>query len=94
MFQVDELAYRLSDPGCEAAPGAGADGLAGRLLSRAAGIESEEMTWRLTHDEPWFENHVATLELDGRHASITFEKAVQNDSNEPDLRKIFTRRLA
>src|ERR671917_500622 len=68
--------------------------VAGRLLSRTAGIEREEMSWRLTHDEPWFENHVATLELDGRHASITFEKAVQNDSNEPDLRKIFTRRLA
>jgi hypothetical protein len=68
--------------------------VAGRLLSRTAGIEREEMSWRLTHDEPWFENHVATLELDGRHASITFERAIQDDSSEPGLRKIFTRRLA
>jgi hypothetical protein len=67
--------------------------VAGRLLSRTAGIEREEMSWRLTHDEPWFENHVATLELGGRHASITFERAIQDDSSEPGLRKIFTRRL-
>jgi PhoD-like phosphatase len=67
--------------------------VASRLLSRAAGIESEEMTWRLTHDEPWFENHVATLELDGRHANITFEEATEDDSGEPGLQRIFTRRL-
>src|SRR5918997_1879244 len=71
-----------------------AGALAGRLLSRLVGIEREEMSWRLTHDELWFENHVATLELDGRHASITFERATQDDSSEPGLRKIFTRRLA
>jgi PhoD-like phosphatase len=68
--------------------------VAGRLLSRLAGVEAPEISWRLTHDEPWFENHVATLELDGRHASITFEKAIQDDSGEPGLHKIFTRRLA
>src|ERR671917_830411 len=50
--------------------------LAGRLLSRLAGIRAPELTWRLTHDHPFFENHVATLELDGRSAKITFEKAV------------------
>jgi hypothetical protein len=52
------------------------------------------MSWHLTHNKPWFENHVATLELDGRHASITFEKAVQDDSGEPGLQKIFACRLA
>jgi hypothetical protein len=68
--------------------------VAGRLLSRAAGIEREEVSWRLTPDEPWFENHVATLELDGRRAKITFEHAVTGDSGEPGLSKIFERRLA
>ena len=67
--------------------------LAGRLLSRLAGIRAPELTWRLTHDRPWFENHVATLELDGRSAKITFEKAVTDGSGEPALQKIYERRL-
>jgi PhoD-like phosphatase len=67
--------------------------LAGRLLTRLAGIEEEKLGWRLTHDEPWFENHVATLELDGQRARITFEEAVQGDSREPGLRKIYERHL-
>jgi hypothetical protein len=67
--------------------------LAGRLLSRSARIEEEKLGWRLTHDEPWFENHVATLELDGRRARITFEEAVQGGSREPGLRKIYERGL-
>jgi hypothetical protein len=65
-----------------------------RLLSRLAGVEAPGIGWRLIHDEPWFENHVATLELDGHHANITFERAIQNDSGEPGLQKIFTRRIA
>jgi hypothetical protein len=68
--------------------------LAGRLLSRSAGIEEEKLSWRLTHDEPWFENHVATLELDGQRAKITFERAVTDSSGEPSLEKICERRLA
>jgi hypothetical protein len=68
--------------------------LAGRLLSRLAGIRAPELTWRLTHDRPWFENHVATLELDGRSAKITFEKAVTDSSGEPDLQRMFARRFA
>jgi hypothetical protein len=52
-----------------------------------------ELSWNLTHDRPWFENHVATLELDGRHVEITFEEAITGDSGEPGLRTIFTRRL-
>ena len=67
---------------------------AGRLLSRLAGIEKEKMSWHLTHDEPWFENHVATLVLDGRRAHISFERAVQDDSGEPGLQEIFAHRLA
>jgi hypothetical protein len=68
--------------------------LAGRLLSRLAGIRAPELTWRLTHDHPFFENHVATLELDGRSAKITFEKAVTDGSGEPDLQRMFAHHLA
>jgi PhoD-like phosphatase len=68
--------------------------IAGRLLSRAAGIENEEMRWRLTHSELWFENHVATLELDGPHARITFEGAVQDNSGEPTLQRIYECKLS
>jgi hypothetical protein len=68
--------------------------LAGRLFSRSAGFEEEKLSWRLTHDGPWFENHVATLHLDGKHAKITFERAVTDSSGEPSLEKIYERRFA
>lgn len=68
--------------------------LAGRLLSLLAGVREERMSWRLTHDGPWFENHAATLELDGRNARITFEKAVLQDSREPSLQEICERPLS
>ena len=67
--------------------------LAGRFLARLAGIGEEELSWRLTHDKLWFENHVATLELEDRRATVTFEKAIPDDSGEPDLEKIYERRL-
>ncbi len=68
--------------------------LAGRFLARLAGVEQEEVTWSLTHEKPWFENNVATLALEGRRATLTFEKAVLDDSGEPGLEKIYERRLA
>jgi hypothetical protein len=67
--------------------------LAGRLLSRMAGIGKERMSWRMTHREPWFENHVATLEIGGRQATVTFEKAITEGSGEPSLQGIYERRL-
>ena len=67
--------------------------LAGRTLARLAGIEGEEASWHLTHEELWFENQVATLELEGRRAALTFEKAVLDDSGEPGLQKIYDCRI-
>jgi hypothetical protein len=52
------------------------------------------MSWHLTHDRTWFEKYVATLELEGRQANITFEEAFTDDAGEPGPRRIFTRRLA
>jgi hypothetical protein len=68
--------------------------LAGQLLSRLAGVRAPDVTWRRTHDHLWFSNQVATLELDGHSAQVTFEEAVTDGSGEPGLRKIFDRRLA
>jgi hypothetical protein len=68
--------------------------LAGRFLARLAGIGEDGMDWRLTHGELWFENHVATLKLEDRRATVTFEKSTLDDSGEPDLEKIYERRLA
>ena len=56
--------------------------------------EPEDLTWRLTHEEPFFDNQVATLELDGPAASITFEGAALDGSGEPGLKKLYRRRLA
>ncbi len=66
----------------------------GRLLARLAGVKPPGIGWRLTHDEPFFQNQVATLDLDGRRAAITFEKAVLGPSKEPDLEELYRRRLA
>jgi hypothetical protein len=68
--------------------------LAGRLLARLAGISEEGMAWRLTHGKLWFDNQVATLELTGRQATLTFEKAILDDSGKPNLEKIYEHRLA
>jgi hypothetical protein len=68
--------------------------LAGRTLARLAGIEEEGVSWRRTHEKLWFENQVATLTLEGRRATLAFEKAILDGSGEPDLRKIYEHRLA
>ncbi|HJQ29256.1 MAG TPA: alkaline phosphatase family protein, partial [Rubrobacter sp.] len=64
-----------------------------RLLARLAGVPAEPLNWRMTHDAAFFDNQVATLELDDGHAKITFEKAVLDASKEPALEKLYERRL-
>ena len=66
----------------------------GKALARLAGVESPTIRWSLTHDEPWFDNHVSTLKLQGRQASLKVEKAVAEHAGEPSLRPILDRRLA
>jgi PhoD-like phosphatase len=66
----------------------------GRALARLAGIEEEGVSWRLTHERLWFENQIATLKLEGRQATLTFEKAALDGSGEPGLQKIHEHRVA
>lgn len=71
--------------------------LIGKLLSYSAGIEESETKWRLTHDQPWFDNHVATLELNGDRSTLKIEKAISKDpenSTPPTLQEIFRYRLS
>ena len=63
--------------------------LAGRALSRLAGLSDPEIRWSLTHGSLWFENQIASLELNGRQATLIFEKAVLGGSGEPGLEKIY-----
>ncbi len=68
--------------------------LAARLLARLAGVPRESLAWRLPNDATFFDNQVATLEFEGRQATITFEKAVLDASKEPVLEKLYRYRLA
>jgi hypothetical protein len=64
----------------------------GALLARAAGVPPESLDW--TIDEgPWFDNQVATLELDGRHAAMLLDKVVGPGDEEPRLERVMERRL-
>src|SRR3712207_2335006 len=47
-----------------------AAGLVGKALARLAGVEQPRIRWRLTHEKPWFENHVSTIELRDRKSVV------------------------
>ena len=68
--------------------------LAGRFLARLAGVDKERLSWRLTHDEIWFSNQIATLKFEGRRAKLTFECATLDTSGEPNLQKLYEQDLA
>jgi len=69
-----------------------------RALARSAGVEDPSVRWRYAHDEPWFDNQVATLELDDRRARIVLEKTVPPDPDAEDpalrLEQVFARELS
>ena len=46
----------------------------GRAIARSAGVEPPSVRWRYVHDEPWFDNQVASLRLCGRRATFALEK--------------------
>ena len=66
----------------------------GKTLARSAGVEESALRWHLTHEKPWFENHISTLELRGRDAVLKVEKPISKESGESSLRPILERRLA
>jgi hypothetical protein len=46
----------------------------GRLLARSARVAPPSVRWRYAHEEPWFDNQVAMLVLEGRKATFVLEK--------------------
>ncbi len=50
--------------------------LGGRVLRTTAAPGRDPVRWRLTGG-PWFGNGLATLELDGRRATVTFRRSVR-----------------
>ena len=66
----------------------------GKTLSRLAGIEGPALSWRLVHQKPWFDNHVSSLAIRGREASLKVEKTIPEDAEKPYLYPILERRLA
>lgn len=56
----------------------------GQGLARRAGLPDPPYTWGVIQG-PWFENNLATLEMDGRELAVTFQLAITDDSNDPSL---------
>ena len=63
-------------------------------LARAAGVEDPEIRWRVC-DGPWFDNQIATLDVDGRTLRLKIERAQPGDTPEDRrLETVLDRRLA
>jgi hypothetical protein len=76
-----------------------AGALLGRSMARGAGVPAPPIRWRFAHDTPWFENQVATLRFEGRHAQLRIEKTRLDDAERGGdgrlrLEKAFERDLA
>ena len=65
----------------------------GRGLARAAGVEGESLTWEIA-EGPWFDNQLATLQLDGKRCTFHLEKALGGGEELPILQQVAVRHLA
>jgi hypothetical protein len=65
-----------------------------RTLARSAGVDDPGLRWRMIGDGPWFDNQVATLEIDGRRMAMRLEKAVPVDTSSARLDCVLDHRLA
>ena len=65
----------------------------GRVLARAVGAPDPGIRWRAL-EGPCFDNQVATLELDGRRATMRLDKTVPGEDGKEALEESFSRRLA
>ena len=65
---------------------------AGRALARAAGVPPPPVRWDLQGGGPWFENQIATIDLDGRRAVLRIDRTT-GDADAPRLECVLDRRL-
>ncbi len=68
--------------------------LVGKLLARAAGVGDPPVRWRFTHDEPFFDNQVCFVELEGRRARLWLQKTVPEENEGYSLETVFEHVLA
>ena len=71
----------------------GLEAVAG-ALARLAGVSDPGIGWRMTGDGPWFENQVASLEIDGRDITMRLEKAVPEGETSARLELVLEQPLA
>jgi hypothetical protein len=64
----------------------------GSLLCRSARVRPARIRWRID-EGPWFDNQVATLDLDGPTAHFRLEKTHPDDWREATLHEVCERRL-
>jgi hypothetical protein len=66
-----------------------------RTLARLAGVGPPSVRWRYAHDQAWFDNQVASLELEGTRARFTLEKTEPPPSEDGTLKleRVFERSL-
>jgi hypothetical protein len=65
----------------------------GEVLARAAGVPAESVSWSV-EEGPWFDNQVATIELDARRAWMALDKVVDPPDGPPRLERVMRRQLS
>ena len=65
-----------------------------RSLARSAGVRDPRISWSLAHDEPWFNNQVASLLITGPRARMRLQKTSPGDDHDPHLETVFEYDLA
>ena len=66
----------------------------GEALLRLAGVEKPDLNWQLVHREPWFHNHISSLQIRDREATLKVEKTTPYNNDEPNLFPVLEHRLA
>jgi PhoD-like phosphatase len=64
----------------------------GAALAKAAGVAEESLSWTI-EEGPWFDNQVATIEIDGRNAWMVLDKTVDPPDGPPRLERVMRRQL-
>jgi hypothetical protein len=68
--------------------------LIGTLLAQSAGVPEHDVRWRFV-EGPYFDNQVASIDIEGREAMLRLEKTVPSeDWQNPGLETSFEHRLA
>jgi hypothetical protein len=66
----------------------------GEALLRLAGVKKPDLGWHLVHQKPWFHNHISSLRIRDRQATLRVEKTTPDNKDEPVLYPVLEHRLA